>query len=96
MTNNLERRGPVLLGRWEMGSLHNISVVTVGGVFDGLVERTVAVMEASLRVLLLVVCDEERVSPWLALLSRGSCSAMVCGSIDTYLAGCLRRTECDD
>jgi hypothetical protein len=92
MTNNLFKMGP-FTDRWEMG-IFQTSLSTL--VLEDLIGRTVAVMEAasSYAVLVLVL---EKVSPPLALFSRGSCSAIVecvCGKqIYTYWSALLKIVE---
>ena len=72
MTNNLFKMGP-FTDRWEMGTFQT-SLSTL--VLEDLVGRTVAVIEASSSYAVLVLVLE-KVSPPLALFSRGSCSAIV-------------------
>jgi hypothetical protein len=72
MTNNLFKMGP-FTDRWEMGTFQT-SLSTL--VLEDLIGRTLAVIEASSSYAVLVLVLE-KVSPPLALFSRGSCSAIV-------------------
>lgn len=79
-TNNLFKMGP-FVDRLEMGSFQtSLLTLVLMFVLENLIGRTVAVIEAasSYAVLVLVlVLVLEKVSPPLALFSRGSCSAIV-------------------